>query len=378
MKHGLVVSGVLHGLVLTWGLWSLSAPAPLEATYAEALPVEIVMSDVFEGVKGEKTGAIREKPAPKPTTKPQTLPMPAENTGDNEADLATPPVPDVKPNKVEPKAQPKAATPPPPTPEPVKTAEATPPPPKPQPKAPDPEPQPKAAAAPEPKAAEPLADPVEEAIKAAADEPQPEADPAPRNVPVPQKKPPLPETKVAEADKPAETEAKPTRPEKAVKPDKVKPAKVADAPREETSDFNADDIAALLSKEKASGGGARRSTEVASLGSRKTTGTKLSRSEIGELQGLIQDQMSRCWSPPTGVAEAGSLRISIEIRFNPSGELDGTPTIVEGGGGSGIQRIASEAALRAIRRCAPFNLPADKYDGGWDVTKLNFDPSQMN
>ncbi|RYE78632.1 MAG: hypothetical protein EOP19_21225, partial [Hyphomicrobiales bacterium] len=94
MKSGLVTSSVLHVALLTWGLWSISGPKPLDASYAEALPVEIILSDQFEGVKGEKKAPVSEKPAPTPTTRPATLPMPAENTGDNEADLDTPPTPD--------------------------------------------------------------------------------------------------------------------------------------------------------------------------------------------------------------------------------------------------------------------------------------------
>ena len=37
MKSGLVTSAVLHTAILTWGLWSISGPKPLDASYAEAL-----------------------------------------------------------------------------------------------------------------------------------------------------------------------------------------------------------------------------------------------------------------------------------------------------------------------------------------------------
>ncbi len=39
-------------------------------------------------------------------------------------------------------------------------------------------------------------------------------------------------------------------------------------------------------------------------------------------------------------------------------------------------RVAAESAARAVRRCAPYNLPKDRYDQ-WSEIDLNFDPSQM-
>lgn len=381
MKSGVIASAVLHALVLTWGLWSFASPKPLDVSYAEALPVEIVMADVFQGVKGEKKAPITEKPAPKPTSKPQKLPMPAENIGDNEADLDTPPVPDAKPNKVEPTPAPKTAAEPDPVPE-EKVAETPP-----KPAEQKPEPVKPAEQKPVPEEAKP--DPIEAAIEKAEAEPEPTPDPAPTpdpvpsNVPVPQQKPKPPKTEVAEAEKPetpkpdaAKTEvAKPDKSEKTRK-DKSRDKKVADQTAPADSEFDSDKIAALLTKEKASGGGAKRSTDQASLGSTRTTGSTLSRSEIGELQGLIKEQMAKCWSPPTGVSEAGSLRISIEMTLDPSGALQGVPSIVEGGGGSSVERVAAEAALRAVRRCSPYNLPSDKYEA-WAEVKLNFDPSEM-
>ena len=361
MRTGVVTSALAHAALLSWGLWSL-APKPLDASYAEALPVEIVLSDAFEGVKGEKQAPVTEKPAPTPTSRPQTLPMEAKNVGDNEVDLDTPPVPNQKPTKEAAKPQPKAAeTPPPPEPKPApKVAE----PPPPQPEA---KPEPETAAEPPPKE-----DPLAEAIEAAEKEPAPEPTP-PKKVPTPAKKPAPPKPEVAEAETPPKPEPKKTDPKAKEKPKKTE---VADAASDAPSEFNADDIAALLDKRKAAGGGAKRSTDVASLGSKVTTGTKLSRSQLGELDGLIKEKMRDCWNPPAGIESGEGLRVSIRIRFNEAGDVDGVPEITAGGG-SGAQRIAAEAAVRAIRRCAPFNLPSEMYAGGWEVTNLNFDPSEM-
>ena len=378
MKSGLVTSAVLHTAILTWGLWSISGPKPLDASYAEALPVEIVLSDAFEGVKGEKTAPISEKPAPTPTTRPATLPMTAENTGDNEADLDTPPTPDKTKNVTPQTGAPKPAAQPKPEPKPEaeapKVAEATPPPKPPEP-TPVPVPVKEAAKPTPPQETVPEIDPLAEMIAEDTTEVKPEPQAAPEpvipNVPVPQVKPrPPTPVKVADA-KPAETKTETTKPAKQNKSDSQK-----DSTADSESDFEAM-AAAVINKQKAAGGGAKRSTEQASLGSERTTGTKLSRSQLGEIQGLLNEQMRRCYSVPAGGAEPDALKVSIKIQFDPSGGLVGSPEIIRGGGGSGAERIAAEAAVRAIRRCAPFNLPAEMYAGGWEETTLNFDPSAM-
>ena len=141
MKAGVVASTILHAVVLTWGLWSLSAPDPLEVSNTESLPVELVsVEDFSQAVAGDKKAKPADTPAPKPTETPQKLPMPAEHVGDNETDLATPPTPVERPKPTEQAAAAKAAEPPAQEPTPEPKPEPTPPPP----------PEPKAAPAPTP------------------------------------------------------------------------------------------------------------------------------------------------------------------------------------------------------------------------------------
>lgn len=366
MKSGVVTSAVLHTAVLTWGLWTFSSPKPLDASYAEALPVEIVMSDVFQGVKGEKKAPVTEKPAPKPTSKPQKLPMPAENVGDNEADLDTPPTPDKTLNRTpqtgakKPASQPKVDPAPP-----VKEKVAEAPPPEPEPK---PEPvKEEAPAKPEkPKETTPKIDPMAEMIAKAEAEPtpddQPKPDPSRKNVPVPHTKPRPPEpVKVAEA-KPQEPKKETPRKVSSEKPDVAED----DAPASD-ADFEAM-AAAAINKQKAAGGGAKRSTEMASLGSKKTTGATLSR---GEKDALIQ-QLNGCWRYDAG-GEDG-LRTVVTFNLTPDGHLDGAPVISQTSG----KRSFDESARRAVQKCdrEGFILPANNGDG-WDSFEVTFDPENM-
>ena len=350
MKTGLVTSVVLHATLLGIGLLSLSAPRAFEVLDVESLPVDIVpIESITQIQQGDKKATVNEKPAPLPTKRPDPVPD-AEKVGEAMVDTDAKPTPEAKPKPVEaaaapapsPKPAPKPAEEP--KPEPVKqeqpaivpATEVT------------PEPQPKQEVKP---------DPITEAIT--ADKTDAEAIQLPAEAPAPQAKPQPPKAQTAKAPDRKNTE---------------KPAKEAAAkPKSDEKQFDADEVAALLNKEKPSGGGAKRSTETASLGGDKTTGgSRLSQSEMDALRGQVQ----RCWNIPAGAADAGNLRVSVQFKLDKNGALEGSPQVIRGGGNAGVERAAAEAARRAVARCAPYNLPADKYDA-WSDVIVNFDPSEM-
>ncbi|MGO4841741.1 hypothetical protein AB4144_56715, partial [Rhizobiaceae sp. 2RAB30] len=104
---------------------------------------------------------------------------------------------------------------------------------------------------------------------------QAEAMQLPESAPSPEARPQPPQAQTAKTPERKEAE---------------KPAKEqANKPKSDEKEFNADEVAALLNKEKAAGGGAKRSTQQASLGGEKDTGgTKLSQSEMDALRGQVQ------------------------------------------------------------------------------------------
>jgi colicin import membrane protein len=352
LKAGLTTSVAIHAALLAFGLLTLSAPSALEVADVESLPVDIIpIEEMTQIQQGDKTAALSEKSAPKPTQRPDIVPD-AQNMGDNKVDTEAKPTPEPKPRPVE------AADAPPPSPEPTpKAAEL----PKPEPaKQPEPKPEPVPATEvkpqPEPKQ-DVKPDPVAETI--AAEKPEAETVKLPDAAPSPAAKPQPPQAQTAKAPDRKEAE---------------KPTKQASAkPKSDEKSFNADEVAALLNKEKPSGGGAKRSTEQASLGGDKSTGgSKLSQSEMDALRGQVQ----RCWNIPAGALDGAALKVSVKFKLDPSGALEGSPEIISGGGGDGVARAAAEAARRAVSRCAPYNLPAEKYDAWADVI-VNFDPSEM-
>ena len=139
------------------------------------------------------------------------------------------------------------------------------------------------------------------------------------------------------------------------------------------SDFNADEIAALLNKDEAKGGGAKRSTETASLGGSKTTrGESLSLSEMDALRGQIQ----KYWNIIPGMADGEDVRVVVKMRLDQTGNIIGNPEVTATGGSAGTRWTLGGSAKRAVLRAQPYQLPADKY-AAWSEVIVNFDPSQM-
>ncbi|MDO1582059.1 hypothetical protein [Rhizobium oryzicola] len=375
MRGSLGTSLVLHFLVLTAALLSLSAPAPFEVTPEESVSVDIVQS-ITQTQKGEEKAPKNEKPSPKPT-KNQKVVENAENSGENDVDLKSPPTPAKKPVQTETAAAPPKAEPvPTPTPETnkvkdiVKEETA----PKPEEVAALPIPKPEMVPTPKP---EPQPEPKPQEQKT-EDAPVPDAIPLPASRPKPE--PPKEEAKPVE--KPVE---KPPEKKPETKPAEKTPdnKKVADKKQEtaksqavKESEFNADQISAMLNKQEAAGGGAKRSTETASLGAKKTLGTGLSASEVDAVKGQIQGN----WSLVAGLTGVEQVRVKIKVQLDKSGNIIGTPEVTATGGPDATRRAVESSTRRALLKSAPLkNLPVDKYDGekGWNTLVLNFDPTEF-
>lgn len=392
MKGSITTSAIVHGSVLAFALVSLGSPAPLEVSQAESMPVELVsVEEMTQMQQGDKNAPKAEKSAPVPTTRPDIVPD-AQNTGNNTADLDAPPTPTTKPNNNESAAAPPKQEKPAPVvdtkPNEVKDIVKEETAPKPQETASLPQTKPEIATPPKP--AEPPAE-------QKAEEPPPQSqEPAeiavPQNIPRPNARPqppepPKPEPPKPEPPKPAEQKPAEKPPEKktdqAKAQEKPSDKKQADRKQEtaksaasQASEFNADEISALLNKQAPSGGGAKRSTQTASLGGKKTIGTGLSSSEIDNVRGQIQGN----WNMPGGLTGVADVRVVIRVSLDQSGNILGTPEVTATGGPEGTRRAVESSTRRALLRSAPLkNLPPEKYEGerGWNTMVLNFDPSDF-
>jgi len=103
------------------------------------------------------------------------------------------------------------------------------------------------------------------------------------------------------------------------------------------------------------------------------TGPPLTSSERNGLVLAVQ----QCWNVPVGVQDAGELVVVLSVDLNKDGTLAGNPRLISPSGTpQGTVRQAFEAGRRALIRCAPYALPADKY-AQWRQLEVVFNPKTM-
>jgi outer membrane biosynthesis protein TonB len=214
---------------------------------------------------------------------------------------------------------------------------------------------------------------------------------APKQAPEPKKEQPKPELKTAAAPPPPPPETKPeptpkkeevkpdTKPDQAVapqppkrQPPKPKTTETAQAQTPKQRDFNPDQIAALLDRREPQR--QRTATEIApqaSFGASIGNASRLTQSEIDALRAQIQ----ACWNPPVGAENAQELIVRLRVQFRTDGTLSAEPVLMNSGT-SQYFRVAAESAMRAVRRCQPYTLPAAKYEV-WRDVEVTFDPRDM-
>lgn len=374
MKGSITTSALLHATALALALVTLGSPEPFDMSDAEALPVELVpIEELTQIQQGDIKAPLADKSAPIPTSRPDVVDN-AQNIGNNTIDVEAPPTPSTKPSNNTAAAAPAKQE----NPQPVVDTEAndvkdivkeeTAPPPQ------------EVAALPQAKPEAPsepvkpdVAAPAEEAAEEPVENQEPAEIPVPSNLPRPERRPEPPKKAETKPVEKKEEQAKP-----AEKPSDKKPGdrkqETAKSTSSKDSDFNADEVAALLNKQEPSGGGAKRSTETAALGGKRTTGgSQLSQTEMDALRGAIQ----RNWQIIPGMADTADVRVRVVIKLDRDGSIIGRPDVEATGGSEGTRRALAGGALRAVMRTAPFtNLPPDKYDT-WSEVIVNFDPSDL-
>jgi colicin import membrane protein len=151
-------------------------------------------------------------------------------------------------------------------------------------------------------------------------------------------------------------------------------------PAEETK-FDPSAIQKLLqSKEKpqAAASTAQEVNRTASLGTATGNAAKLNPSQKDQLGQLLKEQITACWTPPPGLANAENLKPRVRMSLNQDGSLSAEPVLVNSSGETGFRAMA-DSALRAVRRCAPFKIPAQfmPFYSDWRDWNITFDAKEM-
>ncbi|MEQ1652820.1 MAG: cell envelope integrity protein TolA [Hyphomicrobium sp.] len=362
MPFGLLVSFLCHAALIAWAMLSMRGVQELPSPDTPAISAELITPSEFLRLKqgSEDAKNLETKANDKPTEddskndtkKPDNAPPPAPPPPQEVAKVEEPPPPE--PPKVEP-----------PPPEPVKP--------------------------PEP-------DPIAKAIEAPPPEPPPAPGPTPDEQKALEQK--LEEQRKAdEAKKKAEEEAKKKAEEEARKKklaEDLKKKKLAEAKKkaEEAKKFDANKLAALIGKapddaqqkalldkdpkkkgQQAVGTSKTATATGQEAGTATGTDTVLSAREQDLLKGMIKSQLAQCWRLPGAGGGSEIPAVRLRWQLQPDGSLNGEPT-VENAPGDPLGHAAAEAALRAVRGCQPFKLPAESSEGWRDIEWV-FDPRQM-
>jgi colicin import membrane protein len=380
---GLLVSVLMHAGLLGWTVISIQSTPELRSPMIEPVAVDMITpSELTRLTKGSREATLKEA---RPKESQQADPAPKEGPRPRPITAAPPPPP-----PPEPPAQAPDSPPPP------KVAAATPPPPPPPPAVEPSKPEPDKAALEQKLADLAALQKVEEAklqaeAKAKA-EAKAQADAAAKaKAEAEAKAKAEAEAKAkAEADAKAKAaaDAKAKRDAKKKQDDKLKAAakereRLAAAKAKSELDLNKLEKALRdLSPDKRAPAPPAPETKSEThakgpvRGAPEGRDSELSASARAMLGQLMRESVKRCWNINAGLDGIDKISVRIEIRLARNGSLADNPKILSSGSGP-LFRDMADSALRAIVACAPYALPPDMYEGGWDHMIMNFDPSQM-
>ncbi|MGQ0742370.1 MAG: cell envelope integrity protein TolA [Alphaproteobacteria bacterium] len=148
-------------------------------------------------------------------------------------------------------------------------------------------------------------------------------------------------------------------------------------PKPEKQKFDVDSILALLDKrapKTAPPANAR-------LAERTQRGIGERNAMTMDLQDALRNQIAPCWSPPLGAPSGDEMVVDFLLVLNPDGSVARPPQLDASSAAAAASnpytRAAAEAARRAIYKCAPYRLPADRYEHWREINPFHFDPRQM-
>lgn len=349
MSFGLLISLACHAALLFWAFWAMRGVEQLPFEDTPAISAEIITPSEFLKLKQGSEDAKKLETKAKDETKPD------DSKNDTKKPDNAPPPPPQEEAKLEepPPPEPKKDEPPPPPPEPPK-AETPPPPPEPAP-------------GPTPDEQKLLEQKIEEERKAAEEKKKAEDEAKKKAEEAKKKKLAEEKKKRDEAKKKAEAEKK-----------KFNEKKLAELLNSLPDDSQPK---ANIDKDPTKKGQQAAGTSQTATDTGQEAGTATGKDEVLSareqdlLKGMIKSQLAQCWRLPGAGGGAEIPAVKLKWSLNPDGSLNGEPGVMSAPGDT-LGNAAAEAALRAVRTCQPFKLPAESYDG-WKDIEWVFDPRQM-
>jgi TonB C terminal len=104
---------------------------------------------------------------------------------------------------------------------------------------------------------------------------------------------------------------------------------------------------------------------------------QLSPLQSATLAQAMQEQVTKCFSMPTGAEGIENMAVTFRIQLTQDGKLVRPPELTEQSGQTNINaavfRAFTDSTRRAIQRCQPYALPADMFEF-WQEQELTFNP----
>ncbi len=112
-------------------------------------------------------------------------------------------------------------------------------------------------------------------------------------------------------------------------------------------------------------------------GAKEGKDQRLTASEESLLISRIRNQIRDCWRlPGGGGGVVGIPNVKLSWKLDRQGKLIGEPRVLGRRGGT-MYNLAAAAAVRAVKQCQPFNLPAKLYKHWKVIDEWVFDPDDM-
>lgn len=156
-------------------------------------------------------------------------------------------------------------------------------------------------------------------------------------------------------------------------PDLTAPKPKTPTPPKPQPKFSLDQLSALIDRSKKTPGTAQQTTSPnAPAGDKPRSGFGAQNGLTASLKDALAAQFRECWTDTRAMPNPERLKVRVLFALNRDGSLAAQPRVVSQVlPGDAYMRVAADNALRAVRTCAPFKLPADSYDL-WRELDLTF------
>lgn len=98
----------------------------------------------------------------------------------------------------------------------------------------------------------------------------------------------------------------------------------------------------------------------------------------GDLASTLRNQVKDCWHEPADLSDPARLIVELQMELTLDGNFIRSRLVkpVSKAGADSVLLVAIDNAQRAARQCAPYDLPAERYDE-WKSFIFRFDPREL-